>query len=267
MPRPPPRGSVDVLDLAERHLQEARAERAERLGVAGAAGSGSRPRRSRGLARPRAPSTCSTWRASARAGGDDRDAAPEHALEHRARRAGSGCSRGSRCRRRPRAAARSSRARSSTTRSSNGKPPWMIGARSGHGDAVERRRTGRRRRSRARRRRSRPSPASPAARRGRCASPPPPARPRAATTPSTSTPSVVCDHPRAQRRQRRGGRRVAGDHEQLRAGARAAPRRSPARSARARPCVRGRRTGSARVSPEVDEVLVRAAARAARAGR
>ena len=72
MPRASAARSVDVLDLAERQLQEARAERAEGLGVAGAQEAVVALAVVAGCARPRAPSACSTWRASARAGGDDR---------------------------------------------------------------------------------------------------------------------------------------------------------------------------------------------------
>ena len=125
----------DLLDAAERQLQEARALRAEGVGVAGAEeavaalagrrrGEPARAERVLDLTRER------------RAGGDDLDAAAEHPLQHRAHervvraaedhRVDAGLAQ-----RRARSRARP-RARPGRTAS----PAWMIGARSGHGTAT-----------------------------------------------------------------------------------------------------------------------------------
>ena len=111
----------------------------------------------------------------------------------------------------------------------------MIGARSGQATAVSSTYGSAWRDRRARRRRWRRSPAWPAGRCGRCASPRRPAPRPGWTTPSTSTPSVVCIMPLAQRGQRGRGRRVAGDDEQLRAARQQLLGDLAARSARARP--------------------------------
>ena len=137
MRRSSPREAVelDVLDLAERHLQEARAQRAERVGVAGAQeavvalagaprGEVARAERVLDLARERG------------ARGDDRRRRGRACAGASGGPAGSACSRGSRCRRRPRAAARRSRGSCPACRSSNDDPSWISGARSGHGTEI-----------------------------------------------------------------------------------------------------------------------------------
>ena len=139
----------------------------------------------------------------------------------------------------------------STTRWSNGKPPWMIGARSGHAHARQRRRAGRPREralvgaARHRRRRGEQPDAA------RCASPPPPARLRAArrrsrrrraSSPSSAAaaraaprPSPSCRRPRAACPARE---QLLGDLERERLELR---RRARRRTGSAR-CRRGRRS-------------------------
>ena len=97
----------------------------------------------------------------------------------------------------------------------DGEPAWMIGARSGHGDARRGRRAGRPRARRARTRRSRPSPASPAGRSARCGSSSTACTASGPTTPSTSTPSVVWSMRARSAGSAAARRRVAGHDEQL----------------------------------------------------
>ena len=160
---------LDVVDLAERQLQEARAERAERVARRPCTGSGSRRAGRAALPRPRPASACST--SSAIASPELTSATPRPStrwsIGRDERVVGAAEDHGVDAGLAQRRAVLVARARRRARRSSP--PAWISGASSGHATAVSvdvRRGLAR---ARARRRRSRRSPAWRAGRCGRCA--------------------------------------------------------------------------------------------------